>query len=96
MEHYNQQSGEDTPNGVIPVDREEDAETTPCQPQRKRQRTENPISRASIAYPRKRATAACRLCRARKIKCNNARPACGSCLTSKAPCVYEDSQDYSA
>ncbi|KAH6621711.1 hypothetical protein C7974DRAFT_397016 [Boeremia exigua] len=61
---------------------------------RKRRRTEK--SRVGAAYPRKRAVAACQLCRVRKVKCNNARPSCGGCLSSQISCVYEDSQDHSA
>lgn len=62
-------------------------------PSRKRKR---PVkSRTDVAYPRKRATSACNLCRARKIKCNNARPSCSSCLAAGAACVYGDSQDQS-
>ncbi|KPM42712.1 hypothetical protein AK830_g3857 [Neonectria ditissima] len=61
---------------------------------RKRPRPES--SRADVAYPRKRAIAACRLCRSRKVKCNNARPCCGNCEASKAVCVYEDTQDISS
>ena len=60
---------------------------------RKRPRNEN--SRAAVVYPRKRSIAACRLCRIKKVKCNNARPSCDSCLTSRAECVYADSQDHS-
>ncbi|KAI9167955.1 hypothetical protein HJFPF1_04098 [Paramyrothecium foliicola] len=52
---------------------------------RKRQRVES--SRAEATYPRKRAITACRLCRSRKVKCNNARPVCGNCEASGAPCV---------
>lgn len=63
-------------------------------PKRKRPRPENP--RSAIGYPRKRAVAACQSCRARKIKCNNARPACGRCLSAMIPCVYEDTQDLSS
>lgn len=60
---------------------------------RKRARPEG--SRAEATYPRKRAITACRLCRSRKVKCNNARPVCGNCEASKATCVYEDNHDIS-
>ncbi|KAF4970536.1 hypothetical protein FSARC_2445 [Fusarium sarcochroum] len=60
---------------------------------RKRQRSD--VSRRDVAYPRKRAITACRQCRARKVKCNNARPTCGNCDASKASCSYEDTQDFS-
>lgn len=63
-------------------------------PKRKRPRPENP--RSAAGYSRKRAVAACQSCRARKIKCNNARPACGRCLSAMIPCVYEDTQDLSS
>lgn len=66
----------------------------PLEQSRKRRRTEK--SRVGAAYSRKRAVAACRLCRARKIKCNNARPSCGGCMSSGSICVYQDSQDHSA
>ncbi|KAH7155913.1 hypothetical protein EDB81DRAFT_785776 [Dactylonectria macrodidyma] len=62
------------------------------QPNGKRKRIEP--SRDAVVYPRKRAIAACRQCRVRKIKCNNTRPACGSCMASKSQCCYED-QDHS-
>ncbi|KAF5027830.1 hypothetical protein F66182_57 [Fusarium sp. NRRL 66182] len=78
----------------------EDKQTSPAssgsiqqEPSRKRQRSD--VSRRDVAYPRKRAITACRQCRARKVKCNNARPSCGNCDASKASCVYEDTQDYS-
>ncbi|KAH8734252.1 hypothetical protein BGZ61DRAFT_341832 [Ilyonectria robusta] len=64
------------------------------QPNGKRKRVES--SRDAVVYPRKRAVAACRQCRVRKVKCNNSRPACGSCLASKSQCCYDDSQDHSA
>ncbi|KAJ4986958.1 2OG-Fe(II) oxygenase superfamily protein [Stagonosporopsis vannaccii] len=60
----------------------------------KRRRTEK--SRVGAAYPRKRAVTACRLCRARKVKCDNARPSCGGCVSTGSPCIYHDSQDHSA
>ncbi len=60
----------------------------------KRARTES--SRAAMSYPRKRAVTACRLCRARKRKCNNARPTCNLCETVGADCSYEDPLDHSA
>lgn len=62
-------------------------------PSRKRKRPER--QRSDVTYPRKRAIAACRLCRSRKIKCNNSRPICGACSSSNAQCVYEGSEDCS-
>lgn len=46
-------------------------------------------SRAEAAYPRKRATQACRTCRLRRTKCDNARPTCTSCATLGAECTYQ-------
>lgn len=40
-----------------------------------------------ISYPRQRAIRACQLCRARRIKCDNAKPACSSCEKAGAECV---------
>ena len=60
---------------------------------RKRQRPNS--SRTDVTFPRKRAITACRTCRSRKVKCNNARPTCGNCEASLASCVYEDPQDFS-
>ncbi|KAL4887386.1 hypothetical protein BJY04DRAFT_175796 [Aspergillus karnatakaensis] len=49
------------------------------------------------AYPRKRAMMACQLCRIRKTKCDNRRPACGTCTSLEFQCVYQDaSTDFSA
>jgi hypothetical protein len=42
-------------------------------------------------YPRKRALAACEICRKRKSKCDNLRPTCGLCHRLNAHCVYRDS-----
>jgi hypothetical protein len=52
-------------------------------PSRKRQRSDT-------VYPRKRALMACQLCRGRKTKCDNARPACSFCVSVGAACVYRD------
>ncbi|KAF4437215.1 hypothetical protein FACUT_5869 [Fusarium acutatum] len=49
--------------------------------------------RPDVTYSRKRAIAACRICRVKKIKCNNVRPVCGSCLSSQSTCVYEGSEE---
>ncbi|RMD42581.1 hypothetical protein DV735_g2561, partial [Chaetothyriales sp. CBS 134920] len=53
-------------------------------------------ARTELGYARKRAIAACRLCRARKVKCNNARPACSACAGSGSPCDYDDPGDCSS
>lgn len=42
---------------------------------------------------RKRAIAACQLCRLRKTKCDNGRPVCGSCRHHRARCVYADGSE---
>ncbi|KAI5808010.1 hypothetical protein DFH27DRAFT_292218 [Peziza echinospora] len=47
------------------------------------------MSRAAVSYPRKRAIAACQVCRGRKTKCDNERPTCGFCRQAGAICVYE-------
>ncbi|KAF8471227.1 hypothetical protein BDZ91DRAFT_517887 [Kalaharituber pfeilii] len=47
------------------------------------------FSRAAVSYPRKRAIAACQVCRGRKTKCDNERPSCGFCRQAGAICVYE-------
>lgn len=44
-------------------------------------------SRATAFYPRKRATTACQVCRARKTKCDNNRPSCSYCVSVGATCV---------
>lgn len=46
--------------------------------------------RSTGIYPRKRAALACQLCRHRKTKCDNARPACGFCSSLHVSCVYGD------
>ncbi|KAK9236405.1 hypothetical protein V1525DRAFT_217083 [Lipomyces kononenkoae] len=69
----------------------EDAANQRSQQKRVRQTS----SREAKAFPRKRALAACRVCRVRKIKCNNAKPACSSCAATGACCVYEDYHDIS-
>lgn len=56
-----------------------------------------PAPRGNAAYPRKRAVTACEVCRARRTKCDNQRPACGFCTRTGAKCNYStDIQDYSA
>ncbi|KAK9240600.1 hypothetical protein V1525DRAFT_416415 [Lipomyces kononenkoae] len=69
----------------------EDAANQPSQQKGARQ-----ISRREAnAFPHKRALAACRVCRVRKIKCNDAKPSCSSRATAGACCVYEDYHDIS-
>lgn len=38
---------------------------------------------------RRRAHQACEACRAKKSKCDNERPSCGSCLQHGAECIYK-------
>lgn len=49
--------------------------------------------RANTTYPRQRAITACHVCRVRKIKCSNERPACASCISFACACVYDDKQN---
>ncbi|CAH0045643.1 unnamed protein product [Clonostachys solani] len=51
------------------------------------------VDGSTARYPRKRGATACHLCRVRKTKCDNARPACGSCVQHKAKCVYGSSSE---
>jgi hypothetical protein len=60
-----------------------------------RKRRRDDTQRSERVYPRKRAITACRLCRYRKVKCNNQRPICGACADSNASCVYDDAEDHS-
>lgn len=46
-----------------------------------------PAPRGSASYPRKRAVTACQVCRARRTKCDNAKPACSFCVKSGAKCI---------
>ncbi|KAG6011168.1 hypothetical protein E4U43_008481 [Claviceps pusilla] len=38
--------------------------------------------------PHKKSRTGCRNCKARKVKCDEERPACQTCLSRKEPCVY--------
>ncbi|RFU81380.1 clr-1 protein [Trichoderma arundinaceum] len=53
-----------------------------------------PAPRGSGAYARKRAVTACQVCRARRTKCDNKKPACSFCEKTGAKCVTEP-PDYS-
>ncbi|KAJ5371741.1 hypothetical protein N7517_003747 [Penicillium concentricum] len=57
-----------------------------CNP-RKRQRQEN---NERPSYPRKRAVQACHTCRQKRIKCDNEKPVCGSCVGLAMPCIYRE------
>ncbi|KAJ8117778.1 hypothetical protein OPT61_g1106 [Boeremia exigua] len=46
-----------------------------------------PAARGSASYPRKRAVTACQVCRARRTKCDNAKPACSFCVKVGANCI---------
>ncbi|PKS08092.1 hypothetical protein jhhlp_005367 [Lomentospora prolificans] len=46
-----------------------------------------PAARGTAFYPRKRANAACQVCRARKTKCDNGKPACSYCVSVGATCI---------
>ena len=45
---------------------------------------------SSKDYPRRRALQACQICRARKTKCDNERPSCGSCEALGVECNYNE------
>lgn len=47
---------------------------------RKRPASSNSNTRVAATYPRKRALTACDACRLKKVKCDNVRPICGSCV----------------
>ncbi|CAF3565416.1 unnamed protein product [Fusarium graminearum] len=46
-----------------------------------------PAPRGTAFYPRKRANTACQVCRSRKTKCDNLKPACSYCLSVGANCI---------
>jgi hypothetical protein len=54
---------------------------------RKRRQQDQPAS--ELRYPRRRSLKACRLCRARKTKCDNVHPTCGFCSSIGATCSYD-------
>ncbi|KAM0331767.1 hypothetical protein ACHAPQ_005996 [Fusarium lateritium] len=47
------------------------------------------ISRPGSTYARQRAIKACQVCRARRTKCDQQRPACSFCLKAGVDCVFE-------
>lgn len=49
-------------------------------------------NRPEAGHPQRllRRRIACQRCRARKIKCDNVRPLCGSCVDSGRQCIYVD------
>lgn len=62
-------------------------------PPKKRRRV---APRGSASYTRKRSVAACQVCRARRTKCDNKKPACSFCEKIGAKCVTEAVEDYSS
>ncbi|KAL6451877.1 hypothetical protein SBY92_003185 [Candida maltosa Xu316] len=71
------------------------------EPSKKRPHSQTqPSSRAAATYPRKRALTACDTCRLKKIKCDNVRPSCGSCVRNgNTKCHYrtdDHQKDYSS
>ena len=64
-------------NGTFPL-RYGDGSTRPSRPAAQR-----------ISYTRQRAIKACQLCRARRIKCDNRKPACSSCEKVGANCITD-------
>ncbi|KAJ5896043.1 uncharacterized protein N7473_005442 [Penicillium subrubescens] len=60
-----------------------ESETENHEPANSRKR---PAARGTAFYPRKRANAACQVCRARKTKCDNQKPTCSYCLSVGAVC----------
>ena len=61
-------------------------------PGRKKSSLKQESGRMSSAkdYPRRRALQACQICRARKTKCDNERPSCGSCDALGVECSYNE------
>jgi len=59
---------------------------------RKKSQTDSDDRRMPSAkdYPRRRALQACQICRARKTKCDNERPTCGSCEALGVECSYNE------
>src|SRR5271163_1979186 len=59
---------------------------------RKKSQTDSDDRRMLSAkdYPRRSALQACQICRARKTKCDNERPTCGSCEALGVECSYNE------
>jgi hypothetical protein len=65
----------------------------PSPPGRKKSQSKPDFSTrlsSSKDYPRRRALQACQICRARKTKCDNERPTCGSCEALGVECNYNE------
>lgn len=71
----------------------EQSRVNSLEPPTKRPRITNDQGRDVATYPRHRAVAACRVCRARKTKCSNERPTCATCARQGSTCVYDSSQN---
>ncbi|KAL3457969.1 hypothetical protein BJX64DRAFT_302309 [Aspergillus heterothallicus] len=52
-------------------------------------------ARGPGSYPRRRAVRACQVCRARRTKCDNKKPACSFCEKIGAKCVVNEPADLS-
>jgi len=65
---------------------------SPATGRRKSQLKSDMATRMSSSkdYPRRRALQACQICRARKTKCDNERPSCGSCEALGVECNYNE------
>ncbi|EEU42153.1 uncharacterized protein NECHADRAFT_50796 [Fusarium vanettenii 77-13-4] len=48
-----------------------------------------PVGRTSSTYVRKRAIKACQVCRARRTRCDQQRPACSFCVKAGVECVFD-------
>ncbi|KAK7423541.1 Zcf27p [Neonectria punicea] len=60
---------------------------SPGQEDAERRPGKRPAARGTAFYPRKRANTACQVCRARKTKCDNQKPACSYCVSVGAACI---------
>jgi hypothetical protein len=64
--------------------------TTSNQPHAKRRAHElTGTDGGKIVPTRRRALQACEACRAKKSKCDNERPSCGSCILHGVECIYK-------
>lgn len=69
-----------------PIIGETEMETENLQVHEPANSRKRPAARGTAFYPRKRANAACQVCRARKTKCDNQKPTCSYCLSVGAVC----------
>lgn len=89
---YYRSSSSRTSSASITMPQSPDAGTPPP-PTQSTQRRRVERQRTDVTYPRKRAVRACKTCRVKKVKCNNARPICGMCAEFNATCTYDDSTE---